>query len=105
MIIFRNYIDAAVIAYTHRATLRDPVTSRELITAQELAVIAESALAEFEAQAAGVASSALALLRQEYTQDAEKAAALLAAEPSLSAVVGRIRTTLSSRFWPPGASG
>ena len=105
VIVFRNYIDAAVIAYIHRATLRDPVTSRELITPQELAVIAESALAEFEAQAAGIASSARALLRQEYTQDAEKAAALLAAEPSLSPAVERIRATLSSRFWRPGASG
>ena len=105
VIVFRNYIDAAVIAYSHRATLRDPATSRELITAQELAVIVESALAEFEAQAAGIASSAQALLRQEYSQDAAKAADLLAAEPSLSPAVERIRATLSSRFWRPGALG
>jgi len=105
VIVFRNYIDAAVIAYTHRATLREPVTSRELITAQELAVIVESALAEFEAQAAGIASSARALLRQEFAQDAERAASLLAAEPSLSPVVGRIRATLKSGFWRPAALG
>jgi hypothetical protein len=77
VIVFRNYIAAAVIAYTHRAKLKD------LITADELVAVTVAALREFEA----VTIDDFALresLRREYRDDADIAADLV--KPSGAAV-------------------
>lgn len=77
VIVFRNYIDAAVIAYAHRATLMD------LITADELVAVTVAALTEFEAVA--IDDDALReSLRREYREDAKTAADLV--KPSGAAV-------------------
>jgi hypothetical protein len=69
VIVFRNHIEAAVIAFAHANTLGD------LITADRLARITRSALDEFgtiDFQAEGKAESRKALARQ-YREDAEDA--------------------------------
>jgi hypothetical protein len=91
VIVFRNYIDAAVIAYAHRETLMN------LITAEELVAITVAALREFEA--AGIDDVALReSLRREYRDDANTAADLV--KPSDAAVdpAAEIRRLLATRF-------
>jgi hypothetical protein len=77
VIVFRNYIEAAVIAHTHSSALGD------LITAEGLARITKAALEEFVAheadfQKAGKANSRNKL-RDQYRQDAEDALRIVAA--------------------------
>ena len=59
VIVFRNYIRAAVLAYKHRATLDN------LITAEELATITEAALAQFQEEAREIAAAPRDTLRRE----------------------------------------
>ncbi len=91
VIVFRNYIDAAVITYAHRATLMN------LITADELVAVTVAALTEFEA--AGIDDVALReSLRREYREDANTAADLV--KPAGAAVdpAAEIRRLLAARF-------
>ena len=71
VIVFRNYIDAAVIAYLHSKTLGN------LITADELAAITRDALVQFKAIPFDARAPATARLRQEFRDDAEAAYRLL----------------------------
>lgn len=89
VIVFRNYIDAAIIAYRHSKTLDD------LITAEELARITREALVQFKAIKFTADASVVARLRSEYVQDAEEAYRLLSAGPrALSPDVAAIRSLL-----------
>jgi hypothetical protein len=91
VIVFRNYVDAAVIAYTHRATLGD------LITADELVAVTLAALREIDA--ADIDDVTLReSLRREYRDDANVAADLV--KPSGAAVdpAAEIRRMLATRF-------
>ena len=91
VIVFRNYIDAAVIAYAHRATLMD------LITADELVAVTVAALMEFEA--AGIDDVALReSLRREYRDDANTAADLVKATGAAVDPAAEIRRLLAARF-------
>ena len=91
VIVFRNYIDAAVIAYAHRATLMD------LITAEELVAVTVAALMEFEA--AGIDDVALReSLRREYRDDANTAADLVKATGAAVDPAAEIRRLLAKRF-------
>jgi hypothetical protein len=95
VIVFRNYIHAATIAYLQRDTLGN------LIDATELSAIAAAALADFERVAATAPSRKT--LAEEYKADAERAAALVAAAgPAVSAGTG-LRRTLDGPFWNEGA--
>lgn len=93
VIVFRNYIDAAVTAYTHSATLEN------LITAEELAKITRSALSQFLAIDFQGREAAEKRLREQYRQDAEESWKLLASRPSLPPEVLReIRRILDEKF-------
>lgn len=71
VIVFRNYIDAAVVAHGHAKTLG------HLITANELAGITREALTQFQAIRFETNAPHAARLRDEYRQDAEAAYRLL----------------------------
>ena len=74
VIVFRNYVEAAVIAHRHGATLGD------LITAAELARITSAALAAFLAIVfPPELAASRQRLRDQYRQDGEEAADLVAA--------------------------
>lgn len=73
VIVFRNYIEAAIIAYMHSESLGN------LITADSLARITRAALRQFQAidfQAEGKEGSGQRL-RKQYREDAEEACTLL----------------------------
>jgi uncharacterized protein YhfF len=71
VIVFRNYIDAAVVAHMHSTTLEN------LVTAEGLARITKAALDEFqEIDFQGKEGSGIKL-REQYRQDAEEAYKLL----------------------------
>jgi len=93
VIVFRNYIEAAVIAHMHSETLGD------LITAEELAKITHEALTQFQAIKFTADEPTVTRLRNEYRQDAEEAYKLLitGAQKS-SADVSAIRTILDQGF-------
>jgi hypothetical protein len=92
VIVFRNYIDAAVIAFVHRTTLMN------LITADELVAVTVAALQEFEA--AGIDDVALReSLRREYRDDANTAADLLKPPEGTVDPAAEIRRLLSSQLW------
>ncbi len=92
VIVFRNYIQAAVIAYVHSATLED------LITAEELATITKAALQQFQEIIDKKKDDSLERLRQEYRQDAERAYQLLmSADPKPSGLAD-IRGILDEKF-------
>jgi len=98
VIVFRNYIQAAVIARTHWRTLDD------LVTAEGLATVTLAALKQFGAipfQEDGKASSR-EILREQYRQDAEAAYQLLIAtasrSPALEKDLEDIRRTLDKGF-------
>ncbi len=74
VVVFRNYIDAALIAYRHSKTLGN------LITADELARITQEALTAFKAIRFTADAPAVNRLRAEYRQDAEEALQLLSAD-------------------------
>ena len=88
IIVFRNYIEAAVIAYAQRATLD------ELIDAGELSAITVAALTEFEGVAATAPSRATLVV--QYKADAQRALALLTAS---SSATGPIQQALDRPFW------
>ena len=93
VIVFRNYIDAAVIAHMHSKTLGD------LITAEELAEITQKALTQFQAIKSTAGEPTVTRLRNEYRQDAEEAYKLLTTgsrEPSPA--VAAIRTLWDQGF-------
>ena len=89
VIVFRNYIQAALIAFAHSDTLEN------LITADELAAITKAALEQFQEI---VESRNDQSLRAEYRNDADKAYQLLmSAEPKPS-ILGDIRHILDEKF-------
>jgi hypothetical protein len=73
VIVFRNYIDAAVIAHAHSATLGD------LVTAEALARVTREALQEFQRIPFQGKELSRPGLWDQYRQDAEEAFRLLAA--------------------------
>ncbi|HXU35856.1 MAG TPA: hypothetical protein VN937_05790 [Blastocatellia bacterium] len=92
VIVFRNYIHAAVIAYRQSATLEN------LVTAEELATITRAALEQFQEVVESNKDRAFERLRQEYRQDAESAYQLLmTADPKPSALED-IRRLLDEGF-------
>jgi hypothetical protein len=96
VIVFRNYIDAAVVAHMHSATLEN------LVTAEGLARITKAALKEFqEIDFQGKTTSGRGL-RQQYRQDADEACKLLTMSPSGSSAlqedVAEIRRILDEGF-------
>lgn len=91
VIVFRNYIDAAVIAFMHRTTLMN------LITADELVAVTVAALKEFET--AGIDDVALReSLRREYHEDANTAADLLKPPDGAVDPAAEIRRLLSTQL-------
>ena len=91
VIVFRNYIHAATIAYLQRDTLNN------LIDAIDLAAIAKAALADFERVAA--TAPARKTLEREYKADAERATALAAASGLAASAAADLRRTLDGAFW------
>jgi hypothetical protein len=91
VIVFRNYIHAATIAYLQRDTLNN------LIDANDLAAIAKAALADFERVAATAPSRKT--LESEYKADTERAAALVAASGLAASAAADLRRTLDGAFW------
>jgi hypothetical protein len=91
IIVFRNYIQAATIAYLQRDTLSN------LIDANELAAITRAALADFERVAA--TAPLRSTLEGQYKADAERATALVAAAGLVPAAGGELRRTLDGPFW------
>jgi len=92
VIVFRNYIQAAVIAYMNRATLED------LITAEELATITKSALEQFQRIIDEKKDDSLERLRAEYRQDAETACQLLISSGLQPSGLTDIRGILYEKF-------
>jgi hypothetical protein len=86
VIVFRNYIDAALIAYTHSTTLEN------LITADELTKVTRAGLTQFQTIDFDAKQSSRHQLRDQYRHDAEAAYTLLtrASQPS-SALLEDIR--------------
>jgi hypothetical protein len=92
IIIFRNYIHAAVLAYKHRAKLGE-----DLMTADELANVTEAALTQFQEQAGDFENTdSRDALRQQYAEDAAEAERLLIA--AVSDRAGAIRRLLDAHF-------
>lgn len=92
VIVFRNYIQAAVVAYMQSATLED------LVTAEELATITRSALDQFIEIVAKENNDAFGRLREEYRQDAERAYQLLLSAGLTQSALGDIRRILDEKF-------
>jgi hypothetical protein len=95
VIVFRNYIDAAIVAHMHSATLEN------LVTAEELAKITKTALDEFKAIGFQGKDASGRRLRDQYRQDAEEAYKLLTMgppRPSLENDVTEIRRILDEGF-------
>jgi hypothetical protein len=86
VIVFRNYIAAALVAYAHSSTLEN------LITADKLAKVTRAALTQFQAIPFAAKQASRHQLRDQYRQDAEGAYTLLtrASQPS-AAMVEEIR--------------
>ncbi len=91
VIVFRNYIHAATIAYLQRDTLNN------LIDANDLAAIARAALADFERVAATAPSRKT--LERQYKADSERATALVAASGLAASAAADLRRTLDGAFW------
>ncbi len=96
VIVFRNYIDAAIVAHMHSATLEN------LVTAEGLARITMAALREFQAIDFQGKEDSGVRLRKQYRQDAEEAYALLRKAPSMPSplenTVADIRLLLDKPF-------
>jgi hypothetical protein len=92
VIVFRNYIQAAVIAYMNRATLED------LITAEELATITKAALEQFQEIVEKGKDDSLEKLRQEYRRDADGAYQLLISSGLKPSSLAGIRGILDEKF-------
>jgi hypothetical protein len=78
VIVFRNYIDAAIVAHVHSATLEN------LITAEGLAKITTAGLKEFQKIDFLEKEISRQTLRAQYRQDAEEACKLLTMGPRAS---------------------
>lgn len=91
VIVFRNYIQAALMAYEHRDALGN------LITAEELARITTAALAAFEA--AAPAGPFRQTLDSQYLADAERVAGLLAGAVPAPVAAGGVSRALDRPFW------
>jgi hypothetical protein len=96
VIVFRNYIDAALIAHTHSVTLEN------LVTAEGLAKITKAALKQFQEINFQEKKASKQRLREQYLQDAEEAYKRLQMEtpkPSrLEEDVKEIRRMLDEEF-------
>jgi len=92
VIVFRNYIQAAVIAYLNRTTLED------LITAEELATITKAALEQFLEIIDRQKDDSLERLRAEYRQDAERAYQVLISSDLNPLGLADIRGILDEKF-------
>ncbi len=96
VIIFRNYIDAAVIAHRHSATLGN------LVTAEGLAKITKAALEQFKDINFRGKEDSGRRLREQYRQDAEAAYGLLtmgtARRSAFDADVAAVRRILDEGF-------
>lgn len=96
VIVFRNYINAAIVAHMHSATLEN------LVAAEGLARITMAALNEFQAINFQGKEDSGVRLRKQYRQDAEEAYALLRKAPSmpspLEKTVTDIRRLLDKPF-------
>lgn len=96
VIVFRNYIDAAVVAYKHSTTLRD------LVTVEELARITKAALVQFQKIGFQGKEAAKERLQEQYRQDAEAAYNLLTKKPIRSSTleehIAVISRTLDEAF-------
>ncbi|MCI0424175.1 MAG: hypothetical protein L0312_34030, partial [Acidobacteria bacterium] len=88
VIVFRNYIQAAVIAHIHSATLGN------LITAEELATITQKALEQFIDFKHNYKKGSGENLQREYREDAGKAYKLLQTANLSAAILGEIRGLL-----------
>ncbi len=75
VIVFRNYIEAALIAHAHSATLGD------LVTVEDLARVTRDALRQFQQMTFPEKELSRQALSDQYRQDAEEAFRLLAAAP------------------------
>jgi hypothetical protein len=75
VIVFRNYIDAAIVAHMHSATLEN------LVTAEGLARITRAALKEFQEIDFQGKDASGKRLREQYRQDAEESYKLLTMGP------------------------
>jgi hypothetical protein len=82
--VFRNYIDSALIAYTHSTTLEN------LINADELTKVPRAALTQFQTMDFAAKQSSRHQLRDQHRHDAKAAWTLLtrARQPSSSIVEG-----------------
>lgn len=92
VIVFRNYIQAAAIAYKHSATLDG------LITADELVNITQAALNQFQLIKFNERDSFKKTLQEQYRIDAEDACALLEKTGSHGGDVEKIRNLLNEKF-------
>lgn len=92
VIVFRNYIQAAVVAHKHSATLED------LITADELATITRAALEQFQVLLTQTTDDSLGKLREEYWLDAESAYQLLISAGAQSPALSDIRRILDEKL-------
>lgn len=92
VIVFRNYIQAAVIAYTQSATLEN------LVTAEGLATITKAALEQFQALVESMHAAPSERLREEYRQDAERAYQLLMTADQKPSALEDIRRILDEKF-------
>jgi hypothetical protein len=96
VIVFRNYIDAAVVAHTHSATLA------HLITVEGLASITQAALKQFQEIDFQDRQATRRRLREQYRQDAEDAYKLLTMGPPRSTLLAedvmQIRRILDEEF-------
>jgi hypothetical protein len=90
IVVFRNYIRAAWLAYKHRATVGD------LVTADELADVTEAALVQFREQARKIEDGPRRRLRQQYAEDAAEVERLLiAASSDRAAAIRRLLADFS----------
>lgn len=92
VIVFRNYIQAAVIAYKHSAALDG------LVTAKELATITRSALDQFLSINFKEKDDSRKILQEQYRVDAEEACAFLEETQSSGDDVKQIRQVLNENF-------
>lgn len=92
VIVFRNYIQAAAIAYKHSATLDG------LITADELVNITQAALNQFQLIKFNERDPFKKTLQEQYRVDAEDACALLKKTGSHGGDVEKIHNLLNEKF-------
>ena len=92
VIVFRNYIQAAAIAYKHSSTIGG------LITAKELAAITQAALNQFQLIKFNEQYPSRMILQEQYRTDAEDACALLKRTGSHGEDVEKIRQLLNEKF-------